>query len=65
MLESELANGKSPSEAQAALDELNYLTFFNQSISFAMGKSLQHPSDFTFVQMADLTLVLTFGWSLL
>ena len=45
------------SKAQAALDKLHYFTSFNQNVSFAMGKSLQHLSDFTFVQMANLTLL--------
>ena len=44
-------------KAQSALDELHYLTSFNQNVSFAMGKSLQHLSNFTFTQMANLTLV--------
>ena len=39
-----------------ALDELHYLASFNQNVSFAMGKSLQHLSDFIFVHMANLTL---------
>ena len=38
-------------------DELLYLSSFNQNVSFAMGKSLQHLADFTFVQMANLTLL--------
>ena len=46
-LQAELGKGKS--SAKAALDELHYLTTFNQNVSFAMGKSLQ--------QMANLTLV--------
>ena len=53
----EMGKGKSSAKAQAALDELHYLTTFNQNVSFAMGKSLQHLSDFTFTQMANLTLV--------
>ena len=57
VLQSELGKGKSSPKAQAALDELHYLTSFNQNVSFAVGKSLQHLSDFTFVQMANLTLV--------
>ena len=55
-LQTELSKGKSSSKAQAALDELHYLVSFNHNISFAMGKSLQHLSDFIFVQMANLTL---------
>ena len=54
-LQSELSKGKSSVKAQAALDKLHYLTSFNQNVSFAVGKSLQHLSDFTFV----------FTWSLL
>ena len=57
VLQSELGKGKSSSKAQAALDELHYLTTFNQNVSFAVGKSLQHFSDFTFIQMANLTLL--------
>ena len=52
----ELLKGKSSAKAQAALDELHYLASFNQNVSFAMGKSLQHLSDFICVQMANLTL---------
>ena len=57
VLQSEHGKGKSSSKAQTALDELHHLTSFNQNVSFAMGKSLQHLSDFTFIQMANLTLV--------
>ena len=37
--------------------ELHYVTTFNQNVSFAVGKSLPHLSDFTFIQMANLTLL--------
>ena len=57
ILQSELRKGKSSSKAQSALDELQYLTVFNQNVSFTMIKSLQHLSGFTFTQMANLTLV--------
>ena len=43
ILHAELGKGKSSSKAQAALDELHYLTTFNQNVSFAVGKSL-HPN---------------------
>ena len=56
-LQTELSKGKSSAKAQAALNELHYLTSFNQNVSFAMGKSLQHLSDFAFVKMANLTIV--------
>ena len=55
-LQTELSKGKSSGKAQATLDELHYLASFNQNVRFAMGKSLQHLSDFIFVQMANLTL---------
>ena len=55
-LQTVLSKGKSSGKAQAALDELHYLASFNQNVSFAMEKSLQHLSDFIFVQMANLTL---------
>ena len=56
-LKAELGKGKSSAKAQAALDELDYLTTFNQNVSFTMGKSLQHLSDFTIIQIENLTLV--------
>ena len=57
VVQAELGKGKSSSKAPTALDELHYLTSFNQNVSFAMGKSLQHLSDFTFVQIVNLILV--------
>ena len=57
ILQTELGKGKSSAKAQSALDELHYLISFNQNVSFAMGKSSQHLSDFTFTQMANLTLI--------
>ena len=56
-MQTELGKGKSSTKAQTALDELHYLTTFNQNVSFTVGKPLQHLSDFTFIQMANLTLV--------
>ena len=56
-MQTELGKGKSSSKAQSALDELNYLTSFNQNVSFAVGKSLQHLSDFTFTLMANRKLL--------
>ena len=37
-LQSELGKGKSSAKAQAALDELHYLTSFNQNVSFSNGQ---------------------------
>ena len=40
----------------AATDELQYLMDFNISITQAMGKTMEHLSDFVFLSMANLTL---------
>ena len=48
-LQNELSKGKSSAKAQTALDELQYLASFNRNVSCAMGKFLQHLSDFIFV----------------
>ena len=37
-------------------DELQYLMNFNSNICQAMAKTMEHPSDFVFVSMANLTL---------
>ena len=43
ILQMELGKGKSSSKAQSALDELHYLTSFNQNVSFAVGKVITTP----------------------
>ena len=48
--------GKSSTKCQTAMDELQYLIEFNQSISLAMAKTVQHLSDFVFISMANITL---------
>ena len=57
ILQTEMGKVKSSAKAQAALDELQHLTYFNQYVSFALGIALQHLSDFTFVQVANITLM--------
>ena len=57
ILHSEMRKGKSSVKAQTALDELQHLIYFNWNVSFAIGKALQHLLDFTFVKMANLTLL--------
>ena len=39
-----------------AMDELQHLMDFNQSISLAMPKTMQHLSNFVFISMANITL---------
>ena len=46
---------------QTAMDELEYLMDFNQSIILAMGKIMQHLPDFVFISMANITLARSFG----
>ena len=49
--------GKSASKVATASDELQYLMYFNASISQALAKTMEHLSDFVFVSMANLTLI--------
>ena len=44
ILHAELGKGKPSAKSQSALDELHYLTSFNQNVSFAVGKLNQTPS---------------------
>ena len=48
--------GKSWAKIQGVPEELSYLMNFNQSISFAMAKMMQHLSDFVCVSMANISL---------
>ena len=43
-------------ELGAATEELQYLINFNASITQCMAKVMEHPSDFAFVSMANVTL---------
>ena len=49
--------GKSASKLSAATEELQFLMGFNSSICQAMAKSLEHLTDFVFVNMANVTLL--------
>ena len=51
------SNGKSASKVSVATEELQYLVDFNSSICQAMAKSMEHLTDFVFVNMVNLTLV--------
>ena len=49
--------GKSASKLSAATEELQFLMDFNSSICQAMAKSMEHLTDFVFVNMANVTLL--------
>ena len=48
---------KSSKQASKALEDIKDMTAFFQSVSFVMGKAMQHRPDTIFVQMATLTLL--------
>ena len=50
IIEGDQKKGKS-SKCQNTTDELQYLTDFNQSISLAMAKTMQHLCEFVFISM--------------
>ena len=49
--------GKSASKLSAATEKLQFLMDFNSSICQAMAKSMEHLTDFVFVNMANVTLL--------
>ena len=49
--------GKLAAKFSAATEELQFLMDFNSSICQAMAKSMEHLTDFVFVNMANLTLL--------
>ena len=49
--------GKSAPKLSAATEELQFLMAFNSSICHAMANSMEHLTDFVFVNMANLTLI--------
>ena len=49
--------GKSSSKLSTATEELHFLMDFNSSICQAMAKSMEHLTDFVFVNMANVTLL--------
>ena len=49
MIQNDQAKGKSSVKSQGAIEELQYLLNFNQSISFKMAKTMLYLSDFVFV----------------
>ena len=55
-ISTDLSKGKSSAKVSTAVDELQYLTDFNASISQAMAKTKERLSDFVFVTVANTTL---------
>ena len=49
--------GKSASKLSAATEKLQFLMDFNSSICQAMAKSMEHLTDFVFLNMASVTLL--------
>ena len=55
-IRADLNKGKCSSKVSNVVEELQYLTEFNSSISQAMAKTMEHLSDFVFVTVANSTL---------
>ena len=55
-LHSDKVKGKSSERTQQAVDELEYLVTFNQSISQAMARTMQDLSQAVFISVTNFTL---------
>ena len=51
------SKGKASSKVSAATEELQFLRDFNASVCHAMAKSMEHLTDFVFVNFANTTLL--------
>ena len=51
------AKGKTPAKVSSAVDKLQFLLDFNSSVCQAMAKSMEHLTEFVFVNMANATLL--------
>ena len=51
------SKGKGPTKVSSAIDELQFLLDFNSSVCQAMAKSMEHLTEFVFVNMANATLL--------
>ena len=51
------SKGKSAAKVSTAVDELQYLLDFNSSVCQAMAKSMEHLTDFVFINLANTTLL--------
>ena len=57
IIQAEHSKGKSADKVGSATEELQYLLHFNSSISQCMAKTMEHLSDFAFVNMYNFTLL--------
>ena len=55
-MKAELSKGKSSTKVAGAAEELQFLMDLNSGITQAMGKTLEHLTDFVFVTVANTTL---------
>ena len=51
------SKGKGPAKVSSAVDKLQFLLDFNSSVCQAMAKSMEHLTEFVFVNMANATLL--------
>ena len=51
------SKGKGPAKVSSAVDKLQFLLDFNLSVCQAMAKSMEHLTEFVFVNMANATLL--------
>ena len=51
------SKGKGPTRVSSAVDELQFLLDFNSGVCQAMAKSMEHLTEFVFVNMANATLL--------
>ena len=56
VIRTDLNKGKCSPKVFTAVEELQYLAYFNSSISQAVAKIMEHLSDFVFVTVANSTL---------
>ena len=57
IIQAQHSKGKSADKVGSATEELQYLLYFNSSISQCMAKTMEHLSDFAFVSMYHCTLI--------
>ena len=55
-IQSEQSKGKSSVKTSSATDELQYLMNFNSSITQCMAKTMEHLTEFVFINVANMTL---------
>ena len=58
VIQEEKAKGKSATGMQEAPDKLAYLMSFNQNVSQAVARTMQNPSDFVFITITKINVIL-------